>query len=110
MFTDNELKKEIGKRHVKFIEDFVELLCEDYKDCFGDPPTDDVGFSMIRLFESLLCDYTKREEEPDVEPAFDPTDFHTICRLGGYRDLPPVHPGRKRSDGNLRNVGCKNNW
>lgn len=47
------------------------------------------------------------EEEKDVSTdiAFDPTDFRTICRLGGFRDLPALHPGGKRTDGDLRDMG-----
>lgn len=47
----------------------------------------------------------EKEKNVSTDIAFDPTDFHTICRLGGFRDLPALHSGGKRTDGDLRNVG-----
>jgi hypothetical protein len=92
MFTRKWLEKDIGKPYAERIESFVKELCDDYREEFGELPGENVGLSMIQLFDNTLCDYTK-EKEPDVDcfDTFDPTDFHTVCRLGGLCNLPPIH-------------------
>ena len=106
MFSIMQLRKRIGKRCSEKIDNFIKELCDEYAEDFGQLPGENAGFDMIHYFEEAFCDYTK-EIVPDVEDAFDPTDFSTICRLGGLCNLPPVHPGGERSDGDLRNLGGK---